>query len=117
MGAEKRSFTRYSVKWRARAAAPQGEIIECILTGASITGGYIEFPYALPAKSEILLEIHPLIKRQAYAVKVKAMIVHSTILSNNRGVGLGLKLLQISKEHKEVMRKAIAELEARDYKQ
>ena len=116
MGAEKRSFKRYSVKWRARAAVKEG-IVECTLTGASITGGYIEFPYSLPQKSEMLLEIHPIIKHQSFSVKVKAMVVHSTILSNNRGAGLGLKLLQISKDHKEVMRKAIAELEARDYKQ
>ena len=117
MGAEKRTFKRYSVHWRARVATSQKGIVDCIFTGASITGGYIEFPFSLPQKSEILLEIHPIIKHHAHTVKVKAMVVHSTILSNNRGVGLGLKLLQISKEHKEVMRKAIAELESRNYKQ
>jgi hypothetical protein len=103
------------VKWRARAAVPNKGIVECRLTGTSIAGGYIEFPYMLPPKSEILLEFHPVIKQQFFAIKARFLVVHSTILADDRGVGLGLKLLQMTKEHKEIMSKAIAELEARDY--
>ncbi len=110
MSVIQRKFTRFKVAWRAKVAVPPKGLIRGMIKGVSVTGGYLEFPIAMPIGSVILMEIHPILNGQIYPIRVKATVTYDALLSDNRGHGLGLKVMQISQIDKDILRKAIAAL-------
>ena len=48
MATNKRAYKRFNVNWRARVVLPEQGVISGFIKGASVTGGYLEFPYSVP---------------------------------------------------------------------
>lgn len=98
MPEEKRQAKRLKVNWNGRVLLPSGTLQGVSLLNVAISGAGIVFPHALPLSSVVLLEFHLPIGTTKQRVRAKTQVVHNTILSQNRGVHVGLRFVYLSDE-------------------
>lgn len=107
MSVEQRNFARYKVAWRAKVAVPTKGLVRGVIKGVSMAGGYLEFPFAMPINSVILLEVYPFLEGQVYPVRLRAQVIYDTLLSDDRGHGMGIKVLEVADADREILKRAI----------
>jgi hypothetical protein len=104
---EQRNYSRYKVAWRAKVAVPGKGLVRGQIKGVSLAGGYLEFPFAMPINSVVLMEVYPFLDGQVYPVRLRAKVIYDTLLSENRGHGMGLKVLEIADADRKILTRAI----------
>ena len=119
MSENQRQNSRYSVSWRTRVISNDQAEVESTVTNVSESGAYLEMPCNYAYGNILLLETHPIIKQKTYTIRIKAKVIHGTILSGDRGFGLGVKFLKIADAEKNIFIAAMSFLESSldDYKQ
>ncbi len=90
---EQRRHPRIKVAWKAIISCTDKSQFTAKIDNISRGGGHFLSPRQLPKGSTVLLQAQPLIKGQAYPVKVILRIAHTHLLTQNQGVGTGFSFV------------------------
>lgn len=107
MGVERRDYPRIAVTWRAKVIVPKRGILRGVVKDAAPGGAYLEIECAMPIKQTFLMEFYPFIGSQMYSVRVRGECTYDTVLSDDRGHGLGVRFVEIAESDKGVIKRAL----------
>jgi c-di-GMP-binding flagellar brake protein YcgR len=113
MAAEQRVHTRYNVRWKARLLLPDRSLFKVSVRNVSKGGVGLNFHEALPSRSRVQIEFLAPCKGEIVRIRAACLVAHQTILSENKGVSIGLKFIQMKQDDMHSLGNALQELSDR----
>lgn len=110
MSVERRDYPRIKVAWRAKAAVPQRGILRGIVKDVTLGGVYLEIDAAMAPGQQFLMEFYPFMGTKVCPIKIRGEVTHDTVLSGNRGHGLGVRIIEVGEEDRKTLRKILDSL-------
>lgn len=113
MPAEQREHARYNVRWKARLLLPDKSLFKVSVRNISKGGVALNFHQALVSRSRCHIEFYAPYLGQQVRIRALCVVMHQTILSENQGVKVGLKFVEMKKEDLHALANSLQELSDR----
>lgn len=104
---ENRIAPRVAVSWEVQFTRSTKEVVLARIDNISVLGAHLIAPLNLPNSEPLLIKIRPLIDGKPHSLQSVAKVVHSRVLPDNRGFGIGIVFYKASESFQGILRKLL----------